>query len=357
MKKLVYIISFLIILLLGGCDNTSEPNIEIPALEKSIKGTVKDAQGNLLSDVRVYIFYYLESVSGNKPYNRGFINATNLCSVTLDTFLVEYTTSGIYLYWRTSDEVNNSGFVVERSYNNAAFDSIGFIQSQHSIYNPKEYGLKDNQIPNGLVKYRLKIVSNNGTFNYSPVVEINVVHPSITTLEQNFPNPTDGLTTFKYSIRKLSKVDFSIYNFKDSLITQIILIDSLWPGSYQFTFNLSRILPSNGYKFVMDATEMDGTNFKVERNFIWANQIVDDNLSRRVHNKYITGGKFEFKFSDLPLGQQYVWTSENDPSPIGTLVVTNKIKLVFYKQGFRIAEKEITIDPNQGQMLDIQLQP
>lgn len=356
MKKLVLIISLITVLVLGGCDNTSEPNIEIPALAKSIKGTVKDVQGNLLSDVRVYIFYYLEPVLGKMPYNSGLHKPANFYSVILDAFHVQYTSGGIYVYWRTTDEVNNKGFVLERSYNNAAFDSIVYVQSKHSIYNPKEYGFRDNQIQSGSIKYRLKVVSNDGTFEYSSEVELDLLFPNSTTLAQNYPNPSDGTTTFSFTVRKLSMVDFSIYDFKDSLINQVLSIDSLWPGSYEHTFNPSRILPSNGYKYVMNATEMDGTNIKVERNFIWTNQVVDDNLTNTAHNKYITDGQFEFKYSDLPLGQQYVWTGYDDPSPIGMLAVTNKIKLVFYKAGFSTFEKEIIINPDEGQELEIILQ-
>ena len=356
MKNLFLALSIAAILLMSGCDNTSEPKIETPVSAKSIKGTVKDAQGNLLSDVKVYIFYYLEPVIGNNSYNNGLIKVTSPSSVILEAFTAQYTSGGIYLYWRTSVEVNNRGFVIERSYNNTAYDSIGYVQSQHTIYNPKEYEFKDTQIFEGRIAYRLKAVSEDGTFEYSSIVVVEAIFPMYTTLQQNYPNPTDGTTTFIYTVRKLSSVDFSIYDFNDSLITPLISIDSLWPGSYQFVLNLSRILPSNGYKLVMDANEMDGTNFKIEKNFIWTNQVIDDSLTRSLHNKYITNGQYEIKYSDMPLGQQYVWTNENDPSPIGMLVVTNKIKLVFYKAGYKIAEKEITVNPDQGQSLEIQLQ-
>jgi hypothetical protein len=82
----------------------------------------------------------------------------------------------------------------------------------------------------------------------------------------------------------------------------------------------------------------------------------DSSMFNNVANTKSQNGIFEIKYLALPFGQEYVRTSENDPSALGVLTVSNKIKIVVYKSGYKVVQKEITINPNVDQEIEIQLE-
>ena len=65
---------------------------------------------------------------------------------------------------------------------------------------PKQYAFKDkNLIGGSLFKYRLKQIDNDGTYEYSDEIEVEII-PVEFALYQNYPNPFNPSTTIKYQI-------------------------------------------------------------------------------------------------------------------------------------------------------------
>ncbi len=74
----------------------------------------------------------------------------------------------------------------------------------------------------------------------------------------NYPNPTDGVTTIKYNVKKYGKVLIRLFNPQG--VTIGVLVDKvLQPGEYSINFDGSR-LPSGTYYYRMETPEMVVTN-------------------------------------------------------------------------------------------------
>lgn len=105
-------ISFLILVLLiinAGCDSTTEP-----IKEKLLKGIVKDTQGNLLSDAKIFISYEFEpGLVKEKPENRIY-KPLGLNDVELTSFTAYVFSNGVRLGWSTATELNNLGFEIHK---------------------------------------------------------------------------------------------------------------------------------------------------------------------------------------------------------------------------------------------------
>jgi hypothetical protein len=79
--------------------------------------------------------------------------------------------AAVRLTWATAQEVDNAGFVVERSRDGHAFTAIDTVAGAGSSPVRHDYTLLDAQLPAGasLLYYRLRQTDLNGTVAYSPV--------------------------------------------------------------------------------------------------------------------------------------------------------------------------------------------
>jgi hypothetical protein len=104
--------------------------------------------------------------------------------------------NNVELRWRTETEVNNYGFDIERTKDNSDWITIGFVEGHGNSNSPKQYNFIDPDInQSGTYYYRLKQIDNDGTYEYSDVVSVEVGVPKIFYLSQNYPNPFNPTTT------------------------------------------------------------------------------------------------------------------------------------------------------------------
>ena len=344
---------FVILLTLNfGCDSTTEPESE-----KSLKCVVKDAQGNLLSDAKVFIIY---DFGQSLPKTQNYFNINKLTGISfveLTSFSASVLGNSVKLSWSTATELENLGFEIQTKTNTIGdFNTIGFVAGSGTTTEVKNYSYTDANVIPGSYTYRLKAIAFDSTYDYSNTISVELAFPTQTLLEQNYPNPFDKSTTFSFSLNQPSIVTFAINDFNNKLVISGLWKETLYAGSYNWIINFSDLLPSNGYKIVMTAKGNDGTSFLFEKEFILVYTSSDSSVFNNVANATTQNGIFEIKYSTIPLGRQYTRTSESDPSPIGILTVSNNIKLVVYKPGYKITEREIVINPNVNQEVEFQLE-
>lgn len=117
----------------------------------------------------------------------GFCTTNNVLPIILSSFTARQSGESVSLDWVTIMEENFEKFVVERSSNGVAFNSIGEVPGAgRNIYDIKtEYSFNDNNPLVGFNYYRLKAVDVDEKFEYSSLQVVKVqsakkfwVHPN-----------------------------------------------------------------------------------------------------------------------------------------------------------------------------------
>ena len=93
----------------------------------------------------------------------------------------------------------------------------------------------------------MKQIDNNGTYDYSNVVEMDLNPAKGFVLEQNYPNPFNPATKIRFSIPKSSMVKLSVYNVVGEEVS--VLVQGFYDAGYhEVSFN-SAGLPSGVYLY------------------------------------------------------------------------------------------------------------
>ncbi|QKG51373.1 T9SS type A sorting domain-containing protein [Hymenobacter sp. BRD67] len=111
--------------------------------------------------------------------------------VGLTAFLAQLQGAAVRVSWTTASEVNNAGFVVERSTSGQDFTSVGNVDGAGTSASTHSYSLLDTRLPAGATKlyYRLRQTDLNGISTYSPIRTVSLAgEPSPLQLVA-YPNP------------------------------------------------------------------------------------------------------------------------------------------------------------------------
>jgi hypothetical protein len=135
--------------------------------------------------------------------------------LTLTSFIGETRAQYNELKWRTSQEMNTSHFVIERS-TNGDWSEIGRVDAAGNSNSDVNYTYND-QNPETLTQYRLKMVDIDGRFTYSNVVKLNRSGDGQFEIKI-FPNPANEV--LNVSISFAQEVEMKILGANGQLILQ-----------------------------------------------------------------------------------------------------------------------------------------
>ena len=165
--------------------------------------------------------------------------------VELSSFTATISGGAVRLSWKTETEVNNFGFEIERHVGSlqssySKFEKIGFVNGNGNSNSPKEYYFTDESPTGGKkLSYRLKQIDNDGSFEYSDVVEVEVV-PYQYELNQNYPNPFNPSTTIRFSLPVQTHLKINIYNMLGELVKT--LSEGIYEaGYYSVSFDAAEL--------------------------------------------------------------------------------------------------------------------
>ncbi len=165
--------------------------------------------------------------------------------VELASFTATTNDNYVTLKWNTKTETNNSGFEIQRK--NIDWEWIGFVEGHGTTTEENSYSFLDENLPAGKYQYRLKQIDYDGSFEFSEIVEIEILSPIDFSLAQNYPNPFNPLTTIQFSIPESGNVKLIIYNSIGEEVKT--LIDEYREvGNYRINFNADG-LPSGIYLY------------------------------------------------------------------------------------------------------------
>lgn len=174
--------------------------------------------------------------------------------VELTSFSASYNNSEVVLNWKTETEVNNFGFNIERRINKGDWDSIAFIEGSGNSNSPKNYSYCDKDLFAGgsNFQYRLKQMDNDGTFEYSNVVEVDII-PTQYELSQNYPNPFNPSTTIRFSLPKATQLKIVLYNMLGEKIETIA--EGMYEAGFYIVLYNAQNLPSGAYIYRIESSE------------------------------------------------------------------------------------------------------
>jgi myo-inositol-hexaphosphate 3-phosphohydrolase len=162
--------------------------------------------------------------------------------------------NNVELRWRTETELNNYGFDIERTKDNSDWLTIGFVEGHGNSNSPKQYSFIDSDVGlSGNYYYRLKQTDNDGTYEYSPVVSVEVDVPNNFYISQNYPNPFNPETRIDFSVPEKQLVSLRVYNTLGELV-KVLVNELREAGSYSVEFDASK-LPSGVYVYRLQTIE------------------------------------------------------------------------------------------------------
>jgi hypothetical protein len=174
--------------------------------------------------------------------------------VELSSFNAIANNGNVKLNWTTATELNNSGFeILRRTQRGENWQKIGFVPGFGTTTERHSYSFIDDVVENGTYDYRLKQIDFDGSFEYSNIVEVQVIQPFEFSLEQNYPNPFNPSTKIKYSIPQISQVQIKVFDVLGNELKTIVNEEKS-TGTYEITLHAEN-LPSGVYFYQLRAGE------------------------------------------------------------------------------------------------------
>lgn len=152
------------------------------------------------------------------------------------------------LNWSTTNEVNTSKFIVERS-NNNNWNSIATVDAKGEKNNT--YQITDANLAIGKYQYRLKMMDKDGKFTYSSIVLLEVSSKNLFVLNQNYPNPVKGSTALSYQLSEKGKVSIELFTQDGRKVASIINAQQS-AGTYNVSIDVKKYaLATGNYNYRM----------------------------------------------------------------------------------------------------------
>ncbi len=191
------------------------------------------------------------------PVHRRTVSLDVVVPVELTSFTAQANNNDVTLNWTTASEINNQGFEVQRMMQNGEFVNIGFKEGNGTTTEVQNYSYTDEDLITGTYSYRLKQVDFDGTFEYSNVVEADVLSPLDYSLSQNYPNPFNPSTTISYSIPTDGFVTLKVYDVLGNEVASLV-DEHKQSGSFDVQFDASA-LSSGVYYYTIKAADFTST--------------------------------------------------------------------------------------------------
>jgi len=143
--------------------------------------------------------------------------------VELTNFTHTIIRNNVNLIWSTSNELNNSGFYIERKSEFAEWISLGFVSGNGTTNNVSNYSFTDRNLESGNFSYRLKQVDFNGEYSYYYLSsDVNIGTPAKFSLSQNYPNPFNPSTKINYEIPVDANVSLKLYDISGKEVFSLV---------------------------------------------------------------------------------------------------------------------------------------
>ena len=209
-------------------------------------------RGGTTSGVTVVSNWMVEADDSSTPeVTNGGLN--DALPVELTSFSALISKNSVNLIWKTETEVNNYGFEIQRSIQSEDWKTLGFVNGNGNSNSPKDYSFTDNSVgTSGKYSYRLKQIDNDGSYEYSKSIEVNLGAPASIELRQNYPNPFNPSTTINFTLPVEDAVSLIVYNAIGEQV-KVLYSGVLEAGVHSFNFS-GDDLPSGLYVYKLSTS-------------------------------------------------------------------------------------------------------
>ncbi len=171
----------------------------------------------------------------------GVLNTTPL-PVELISFSAYNRDDYVHLHWETATELNNYGFEVQREEEGCAWETVAFVPGHGTVHYPQIYDYDDQLaglaipiVQQRQLRYRLKQVDRDGSFEYSPVVDVAFTSAPGRMSIEVYPNPSTDRAAVSLRIDEESPVDIAVYDMTGREVLQLASGQLLGRGTHTFT--------------------------------------------------------------------------------------------------------------------------
>jgi Secretion system C-terminal sorting domain len=211
--------------------------------------------------VDTVVVYTFNGTAGAALYNRGagnvivgqLMDATGRNVAVLDNLIIQQYANALLpldlisftaeaknkyaaISWNTTQEVNVSSFIVERSSNGNAFSAIKTVAAFSGYNNINTYQFIDSFPFSPVSYYRLKMMNTDGSFSYSAVKSVTIEN---TTSEMSaYPNPAINYTTIKMNNTSAAKYHYTVSSITGQVINSSDV--QVGSGTQQIQIDLSK---------------------------------------------------------------------------------------------------------------------
>jgi hypothetical protein len=163
----------------------------------------------------------------------------------------------VTVIWRAASEKNCAGYEVQRSMDESMWEASGFVPGHGTA--PDEYAYSFEDVLTSALKnaaalyYRLKQIDNDGSFGYSPVVEVSTGGTKDSpALQAAYPNPASDRITVRYSVPDDVHARISVYSMAGQEVMAFEGSELSGPGEHILSVNTSA-LPTGNYLVELNA--------------------------------------------------------------------------------------------------------
>ena len=185
----------------------------------SATGSSMNYVDNSLADLSTG-YYYIDITNGTARiitspiwYTRN--DASTPLPVNLVSFTAKKLNESVKLTWTTASESNTSAFILERSVNSGSWETIASLPANGNTASLINYFSIDAHPGKGNNLYRLKMIDQNGQFDYSVIRRVNF---DATISYMVYPNPATTVLNIAMDNTTGSRTSVQVLNVQGQVI-------------------------------------------------------------------------------------------------------------------------------------------
>jgi hypothetical protein len=194
--------------------------------------------------------FFFETFAGGQTHEQQddanpYYDDNTVLPVELTRFEARLDGQSVMLSWETASETNNAGFAVLHTTNPKGeadqwLEAL-FVEGHGTTTEAQSYHYRLEGLNPGTHRFRLKQIDYDGTFAYSPEVEVTVELAEAYRLSAAYPNPFNPQASFTLAVRRAQKVRVAVYNLLGQRVA--VLHEGVLPANetHRFVFEAGRL--------------------------------------------------------------------------------------------------------------------